>query len=170
MLADLEWAEKKKKLGMTGLVKRGCLKHLLADKTGAAADFDMALQAFARESQTARHLFALSVLSYIKGDLQGALEHVNKAHLMDPHEHEVLPHRGILKHLLGDHVGAVTDLEGRTGLNVMMTWKLAAAQMYVGDYASAVSNIGSAEIMGAMNGASPFGSDLKMLRRLAADM
>ena len=170
MLADLERAEQEKTLGMTGLLKRGCLKHLLADKIGAAADFDMALQAFARERQTARHLFALSVLCYTKGDLQGALKHVNKAYLMDPEEREFLRHRGIVKHLLGDHMGAVTDLRRCEGLNVVMTWKLAAALVHVGDYYLADQYINNAEMMGGMEKGGPFASERKMIRRHAANM
>ncbi|RZJ98100.1 MAG: HAMP domain-containing histidine kinase, partial [Flavobacterium sp.] len=68
--------------------------------------------------------FAQAVMCLLTEDLQAALHHLDKAHAKQPESAYTLTLRGVVKHMLADHAGAVNDLNvaGRSYKKNVM-WK-----------------------------------------------
>lgn len=139
--AELDLAGKQKQLTACGLIKRGCYKHLQGDAEGADADFELAVAHICMQhSPSAAMRFAQAVMCLAKANLSAALKHLEEAHAQEPGIHDILHLRGLVKHLLGDHWGAIMDLDGRAHSKRSL-WKLASAKLWLGFQDSGMMNI-----------------------------
>lgn len=123
-------------LSAASQVKLACYKQLLGDAAGAAATFAKAseLLADSRTSHScASSAFAQALPHMFGANMQGALYCVDKADAAQPNDADILQLRGVIKHMLGDHAGAVMDLANRAYLKNAF-WKLAASQVNLGAF------------------------------------
>lgn len=139
--AGLEAVGPQRRLSVVSQIKRGCYKLLLGDATDAAADFAEASEQFSMSQAMqgcADVPFAQAVMCLLTEDLQAALHHLDKAHAKQPESAYTLTLRGVVKHMLADHAGAVNDLNvaGRSYKKNVM-WKMAASFCQLRLYGSA---------------------------------
>ena len=139
--AELDLAGKQKQLTACCLIKRACYKHLQGDAEGADADFELAVANICiQHSPSAAMHFAQAVMYFAKANLSAALKHLDKAHAQEPGIDDILHLRGLVKHLLGDHWGAIKDLDGRAR-SKRSFWKLASTKFWLGFHNYGMLNI-----------------------------
>lgn len=128
-------------LSVVSQIKRGCYKLLLGDATSAAADFAEASEQIAMcqaMQDFASILFAQAVVCLFTKDLQAALQNLDRAHAKQPDSAYILTLRGVVKHMLADHAGAVYDLNVASRLHDKnVSWKMVASFCQLGLYDSA---------------------------------
>lgn len=130
-------------LSVASQVKLACYKQLLGDAAGAAATFAKTSKLLA-DSETphssASSAFAQALVQFFGGNMQGALCCLDQADAEQPDNADILQLRGIVKHMLGDHAGAVTDLVNRARVKNVL-WKLAASQVNLGAFGAGQASL-----------------------------
>ena len=98
--------------------------------------------------------FAQAVMYLAKANLPAALQQLEKVHAQEPEIHDIAHLRGLVKHLLGDHWGAIMDLDGRAHSKRSL-WQLASAKLWLGFHESGMMNVTAAYNV-AMSKMKPF--------------